>query len=215
MMGGHLYQPITGNFVVTTRLRVRGTGSPLPRTSFSLAGLFVRAPREFNAGNWQPNRENWLFFSLGTAADPEALPAELRVKGTPQFEIKTTYQSRSTLKISDAPAAHLDLRIVRDGSLFTLLHRAVEPGAKWTVLDQFIRNDLPATLWVGLTAYSDWDAAAPIYPDYERLNREGPPTSSADLIAEFESITFRRPTFKLGLPIATLVTGRLEDYTRD
>jgi hypothetical protein len=215
MMGGHLYRPVTGDFVVTTRLRVRGTTTPLPRSSFSLAGLLVRAPREFNAGNWQPNQENWLFFSLGTAADPEALPAAIRVKDTPQFEIKSTYRSRSTLKISDAPSNHLDLRIVRDGSIFTLLYRSTEPDAKWTVRDQFIRSDLPGTLWVGLTAYSDWDSAAPLYPDYLRINRDGPPTSAADLFAEFESVSFRRPQFRLGLPIATLVSGRMADYTKD
>ncbi len=215
MMGGHLYRPVNGNFVVTTRLHVTGRDSELPRRSFSLAGLLIRAPRMFNAGNWQPNQENWLFFSVGTAADPEQLPQDLQIKDTPQFEIKTTTNSRSTLKISDAPSNHVDLRVVRDGSIFTLLYRAVDPAASWTVLDQFIRPDLPDTLWVGPTAYTDWDSAAAIYPDYERLNRDGPPTAAPDLIARFEHVTFRRPAFSLGLPIATLVPERLADYTRD
>lgn len=215
MVGGHMYRPITGNFLVTTRVRVSGTQSALPRTSFSLAGLLIRAPREFNVGNWTPGKENWLFFSVGTAADVEQLPEKLAVTGRPQCEIKSTVQSKSTLKISEAPSAYVNLRIVRDGSIFTMLFRPVASGAEWKVLDQFLRPDLPETLHVGITAYSDWDSAAAVYPDYERLNRVGPPTSNADLRAEFEFIRFRRPAFNLGLPIASLVSRRMADYTRD
>lgn len=213
---GHLYRPVTGDFIVTTRIHVSGTaGSPLPKTSFSLAGLLLRAPRNFNAGNWQPNQEDWLFFSVGSAADPEALPETLRVTGRPQFEIKSTDDSRSTLKISDAPGRHVDLRVARDGSIFTLLYREARDDAEWAVLDQFIRSDLPPTLWVGITAYSDWDSIAGAYPDYEAQHRNGPASDNADLRARVEWIRFRRPTFQLGLPIATLVGRRQADYTRD
>ncbi|MEO0490221.1 MAG: hypothetical protein AAFZ49_11770, partial [Cyanobacteria bacterium J06659_2] len=91
---GHLYQEVTGDFIVTTRIRVEGTQSPLPQRSFSLAGLFIREPRTMTAETWEPNQENWLFFSVGTAS-----PA-----GRSQFEIKSTYDSLSTLKISEAQA---------------------------------------------------------------------------------------------------------------
>jgi hypothetical protein len=154
MQAGHLYREIEGNFVVTTRLRVEGTRAPLPQTLFSLAGLFIRAPREgLAAANWQPGRENWLFFSLGTA-----FPA-----GAPQFEVKTTFNSLSTLRIFDASAAYpqgrpawVELRVARQGELFSLLHR-IEGQREFTLLDQFIRPDLGAVLNVGLTAYSDWN----------------------------------------------------------
>jgi hypothetical protein len=88
---GHLYQQITGDFIVTTRLKVQGTNASLPQRSFSLAGLFIRAPRTITKENWTPKGENWLFFSIGTA-----FPA-----GSPHFEIKSTYNSVSTLKILD------------------------------------------------------------------------------------------------------------------
>ncbi len=42
---GHLYREITGDFIVTTRIKVEGTQTPVPQRSFSLAGLFVREPR--------------------------------------------------------------------------------------------------------------------------------------------------------------------------
>lgn len=192
MQAGHLYRQIAGDFIVTARIKVDGTVKAVPQRSFSLGGLFVRAPQDdLTAESWQPGRENWLFFSTGTA-----WPA-----GERHFEIKTTYNSLSTLKISPAPAGWVTLRIARQGELFTLLHKA-EDAADWTLLDQFIRPDLPETLNVGLTAYADWDSAAPIYPDFVRYNTE-PPALNGDLIAHVDSITFRRPSVGR-FPLATL-----------
>jgi hypothetical protein len=190
MMGGHIYRQIDGNFVVTARLRVEGTRAQLPQTLFTLAGLFIRAPREgLTAANWQPGRENWMFFAAGSA-----FPA-----GSPQFEIKTTYNSLSTLKIGDASAVFaggqnrwVELRIARQGELFSLLYR-VEGSREFTLHEQFIRPDLPARLNVGLTAYADWASVADIYPDFVRLNTMEP-ARNADLIARVERIDFRRPT---------------------
>jgi regulation of enolase protein 1 (concanavalin A-like superfamily) len=190
MMGGHLYRPIDGNFVVTAKLRVDGTKAQLPQTLFTLAGLFIRAPREgLTAANWQPGRENWMFFSLGTA-----FPA-----GTPQFEIKTTFNSLSTLKIADASAVYaggqtrdIELRVARQGELFSLLYR-IEGQREFTLHEQFIRPDLPQRLNVGLTAYADWASVANIYPDFVRLNTMEP-ARNADLVARVESISFRRPS---------------------
>ena len=190
MHAGHLYRPVDGNFVVTARLKVEGTDAQLPRTLFSLAGLFIRAPRDgLTAESWRPGGENWLFFSIGTAT-----PA-----GRPQFEIKTTYNSLSTLKIADASAAYangetrwVDLRIARQGELFSLLYR-IDGDAAFTLHDQFIRPDLPGRLNVGLTAYADWGSAAPIYPDFARYNTQAP-AMNADLVAFVERIDFRRPT---------------------
>ncbi|MEL7495445.1 MAG: hypothetical protein AAGJ95_15990 [Cyanobacteria bacterium J06554_11] len=189
---GHLYQEVTGDFIVTTRLKVEGTQSSVPQRSFSLAGLFIRAPRTITAANWVPNQENWLFFSLGTA-----FPARQS-----QFEIKSTYNSLSTLKISEAPTGWLRLRVARSGELFTLLYQA-EGSSEWMVLDQFIRPDLPETLNVGLTAYADWDSVAPDYPNYQQYNEQGASTQNADLVAYVESIEFRRPNTPR-FPLATL-----------
>lgn len=218
MQAGHLYREIDGNFIVTTRLKVEGTKAALPQRSFSLAGLFVRVPRPgLTAANWQPGKENWIFFSLGTA-----FPA-----GTPQFEVKTTHNSLSTLFISDASAAYapqskwVDLRIARQGELFSLLQR-VEGAAEFTLVEQFIRPDLPAKLNVGITAYADWDSAAPIYPDFRKYNTQAP-ALNGDLIAYVERIDFRRPVVDR-FPVATLdprisfmpevSRKRLDDLTR-
>lgn len=191
LQGGHLYRQVDGDFIVTTRIRVTGTTADLPQTLFSLAGLFVRAPRDVSAATWAPGQENWLFFSIGTSA-----PA-----GEPQFEIKTTTNSLSTLKILPSPTGWVELRVARHAELFTLMHRA-EGVAEWTVIDQIIRPDLPQMLNVGLTAYSDWGSVAPIYPDVMQVNTRGVP-NSADLIAHVDRIDFRRPAVGR-IPIANV-----------
>lgn len=179
---GHLYQPIDGDFIVSTRLEVSGTNADLPQTPFSLAGLFVRAPNPISAGRWAPGRENWLFFSVGTAA-----PA-----GVPHYEIKTTTNSLSTLQILPAQTGWVELRIARHGELFTLLHRP-QGVDQWEVIEQIIRPDLPRVLNVGITAYADYASVRPIYPNFFLYNTDGAPENNADLIARVDHIEFRRP----------------------
>lgn len=180
---GHLYREVTGDFIVTVDISVAGTESDLPQTEFSLAGLFIRAPRAVSAQTWAPGQENWLFFSVGTAS-----PA-----GAAQYEVKSTTNSLSTLKVLPrAETGPVTLRVARHGELFTLLDRP-QGADDWRVIDQIIRPDLPETLNVGLTAYADYGSVAPTYPDYARYNEQGAPTDNADLIAHVDVIRFRRP----------------------
>ncbi len=188
---GHLYHQIAGDFIATTRIEVVGTNADLPQTSFSLAGLFIRAPRAVSAVSWTPGQENWLFFSVGTAA-----PA-----GEPHYELKTTTNSLSTLQILPAQTGPVDLRIARHGEIFTLLARP--EGQDWAVIEQIIRPDLPMVLNVGLTAYADYDSVAPTYPNYQQYNTQGAPTQNADLIAYVDSFDLRRPATGR-LPIANI-----------
>ena len=188
---GHLYHQITGDFIATTRIEVTGAETDLPQTSFSLAGLFIRAPRAVSAASWTPGQENWLFFSIGTAA-----PA-----GEPHYELKTTTNSLSTLQIRPAPTGPVDLRIARHGEIFTLLTRP--EGQEWEVVEQIIRPDLPLVLNVGLTAYADYDSVAPIYPNFALYNTQGAPTENADLIARIDNFSIRRPATGR-LPIANI-----------
>lgn len=201
--GGLLYKNVAGDFIATTRVKVEGTADDKKlKTMFSLAGLFVRKPRTFTHDTWRPGQENWLFFSTGSATEP----------GNPQFEIKSTYQSTSTLKIYPAKHGWIDLRIVRMGEIFTLLYRYENEA--WQYLDQFIRPDLPHDLQVGLTAYADWESSAEIYPDYLRNNKLGAPKENADLIAYFDFFTVRKPNVEKVLPIALPISGAFwQDFT--
>lgn len=99
---------------------------------------------------------------------------------------------RAAAAFAGGRARDVDLRIARQGELFSLLHR-IEGATEFTLHDQFIRPDLPARLNVGLTAYADWASVADIYPDFVRLNTSEP-ARNADLLARIARIDFRRPT---------------------
>lgn len=203
--GQLLYKEVDGDFIVTTRVKVEGTADDKElKTIFSLAGLFIRSPRSFTKETWRPGQENWLFFSTGSATEA----------GSPQFEIKTTYQSTSTLRIYPAKHGWINLRIIRLREVFTLLYK-FEHG-EWQYLDQFIRPDLPDHLQVGLTAYADWSSSAEIYPDYRLNNESGAPKEEADLIAYFDYFSIREPKVTMDLPIAYPISEPFwDDFTDD
>jgi len=114
---GHLYHEVEGDFIVTTRIQVKGAQASLPQRSFSLAGFFIRAPCEFTKDTWTLKGENWLLywllFSIGIAWSA----------GKPYFRIKSTYNSLSTLKIFNAPEGWIRLRLARSSELFTMLYQ--------------------------------------------------------------------------------------------
>ena len=201
------YKEVAGDFVATTRVAARnrdGTGAPgstsggPPGSEFSLAGILVRAPREDIAccdpGGWQPGRERYVFFSIGSADQT----------GSWQFEAKTTRaaippetHSVSTLETSPAPGGESELRIARIGIYVILLVR--EPGDPWRVHRRYVRTDLPATLQVGMTCYTDW-AVASTWPSFEHNGSvvahawQDPSTPAVpDLRAQFDWFRFARP----------------------
>ncbi len=194
---GLIYRTYSGNFELTAKMKVEGVSSKLPNTTFSLAGLFVRAPRELDPKTWQRNRENWIFFSIGSATAP----------GQPQFEIKTTYNSQSTLKIYPAKSNWVTLKIVRISEIFTLLYQF--EGEEWKILDHFIRPDLPDTLQIGITAYSDWPSVSKIYPNFEEYNKNGTKKDGGDLRAYFDYISIEPGKLTKELPIANFISQQV------
>lgn len=103
------FKQVTGDFVVTTRLRTAGrSGDGAPRSSFSLAGLMLRTPRDVTPQTWKPGGENYVFLSAGSADQP----------GQYQLEVKTTINSRSDLIVEKGEAV-VTLRRPRGAS-----HRA-------------------------------------------------------------------------------------------
>lgn len=194
--GPFLYQEVTGDFVATTRVRARGTGSDLPATTWSLAGLMVREPRATTVANWEPRAENWLFATTGIAGQA----------GQPVIETKTTVNGRSALNLHPAPAGWMELRIVRVRADFLVFARA-EGAAEWTLQERFYRPDLPRTLQVGVNAYSGWDLVPELWNDPAAFNRTVITDRPTDLAAEFDYVRFDRPR----LP-ESLRGVRLSDY---
>ena len=179
--GGLLYKNVVGDFQVTASVKASGVQKETPDQSFSLGGIMARRPNQFDAGTWKEGNENWLFLTTGTADKP----------GHQQFEVKTTYQSISTLRTYPAKTEWVKLRMVRLRELFTMLYKY--EGEDWQYLDQWVRPDLPETLEVGLIAYTDWDNTGPLYPDFETINSKGIQNGVEDLILKVESVSFEYP----------------------
>ncbi|MBL6766259.1 MAG: hypothetical protein ISQ14_14985, partial [Verrucomicrobiae bacterium] len=197
--GVQAYKAVTGDFVVTTDVEPTSrSGTGAPNVNYSLAGIMVRRPRpEITAGrvDWTPNGENYIFLSMGAASDP----------GTPQFEVKTTLNSDSNLEVSPG-GARARLQIARVGQVFIVLRQI--DNQPWQVHRRYTRADLPETLHVGLTTYTDWDTCNAVGHEFHNTNLlvgsvavpgGGNRPAQPDLIARFDYVRFRRPAVPSGL----------------
>ena len=189
-----LFKPVSGDFVVTTRVRVRGRNGAIPQSPFSLAGIMVRAPRQ---GGWQPGRENYVFLSLGAADRP----------GSFQLEVKTTVNSDSQLQITPATSGEALLQVARVGPDIVMLLRQ---SAGWIVHRRYRRPDFPHTLQVGLTCYTDWPSASKV--GVGQHNTTVVRGENPDLVAAFDFVRFRRPNLPVGLSVARASDGDLLRY---
>lgn len=191
--GVQAYKPIDGDFVVTTDVQPTGrSGSGAPNAQYSLAGIMVRTPRPMTNGqaDWTPGGQNYIFLSTGAASNP----------GTFQFEVKDTRNSVSQLSIT-AGAPSAKIQVARIGSVFLVLRQIA--GSSWEVHRRYIRADMPDTVNVGLTCYTDWNTCFNVGYAFHNQNllTNGRPlpgggtlsSANPDLIARFDYVRFRRP----------------------
>jgi hypothetical protein len=177
--GVYLYKEVTGDFVVTTKLWAKGKDADIPTQEWSLAGLMARTARTDTSETWQPMQENWVFITTGIAAELEQ----------PVFETKTTINSISTLRLHPTQAGWVELALARIDAHFLLLSR--NEGKAWKIRERFTREDMPATLQVGLDAYTDWfsrDTDDPV-----TFNNVPVVDGEPDLIVLVDFIRFQRP----------------------
>jgi hypothetical protein len=225
--GAYAFKQVTGDFVATMRMHAarRGGLPGRPAALYSLGGIMVRTPRGFThaAPNpdpgsgvvlpwppsgyttpWTPNSENYIFLSYGYA-DAAAWG---NVPNTWYNEVKTTINGVSTLYATQAgiPADTdlVTLQVVRSGNVFVVLRRHGE-GGQWIIENRFTRNDMPATLQVGITTYTDWPTASAQDPFHH--NRTVNIGGNPDLVADADYLRLRRPVAAItpaalqGLPV--------------
>ena len=193
------FKEVTGDFVVTTDVEAtqrNGTGPP--RSAFSLGGIMVRTPRQITPATWRPGGENYLFLSIGAAGNP----------GNFQFEVKTTTSSVSTLQYENTGGTgHAIIQYARIGSTFIALKSI---NGVWSVHRRFSRPDMPATLQVGMTVYTDYPTASSVAPLTHNMTviRAGNP----DLVAAFDYFRFARPQVPASLVGADLMSPLISDF---
>lgn len=176
-----LYKEVTGDFVVTTKVRsTQQKGDGAPRSIFSLAGIMIRAPRDITPKTWTPGGENYVFLSLGAAKDA----------GRFAFEVKTTLNSQSNLEITETPENEAMIRAARVGSSLILLRKT--GAGPWMIHRRYNRPDMPSKLQVGMTVYTDYPSTTKLSPlqHNQTVIRDGRP----DLVAAFDFFRFQRPT---------------------
>ena len=184
------FKTVTGDFVVTTDVEVSSrAGTGAPRSSYSLAGIMIRAPRTVTPQTWHPGGENYVFLSLGAANTP----------GTFQNEVKTTVNSVSTLPITDAPGNRMQIQVARIGPYVITLRNS---AGTWVIHRRFTRPDFPATMQVGMTVYTDFNTCYGYTPFVHNgtVIHGGFP----DLMAYFDYVRFARPIVPASLANANL-----------
>ncbi len=196
-----VYKDVPGDFVVTTRLVTTGRdGRSAPRAPYSLGGIMVRSPRSDRASNWREGGENYVFLSLGSADQ----------SGRYQFEVKTTQNSQSNLEKILAPSGEAQLRVAKIGPHLILLRNQ---GNGWTVHKRYARPDMPATLQVGLTVYTDYNSASQL--GARQHNGTVIQGGNPDLIARFDYVRFLRPKVPSGLDLARASDAQLLQFLGD
>lgn len=166
--GAFLYKEVTGNFMVEVELSVgRQTNAALaPRGQFNSAGLVLRDPESRLGG-----LESWVMYNFGNQLNGLAREAKTTRPNPGNESLSTFY-----LTPLDNPVLTGALRLCRVDNGIYLFHR-MAGAASWTEEAytpltnlygngmyqptpgtvrggpiRFIRDDLPATLEIGLTA---------------------------------------------------------------
>ena len=175
LTGPLVFKEISGDFAVTMRMNVqrRNDQPGRPLRQFSLGGIMIRTPREIESAaptpsasplnqlpwppngyttDWTPDSENYIFLSVGTSDNtgPENIW---------NYEVKTTIDGNSTLYYGrdgvPADTGLVTLQAIRRGNTFVLLRQ--HDNGDWIVENRYDRPDMPDTLQVGITTYTDWE----------------------------------------------------------
>ncbi|QYR22314.1 hypothetical protein KZ483_04795 [Paenibacillus sp. sptzw28] len=180
--GVYLFKEVTGDFVVTARLKVTGKQSDIPTGSFELAGLLVRAPKNITPATWVPKQENWLYLNYGTPYNPTEMV----------LDSKTNHQSQFTWEETPVHEGWIQLKIARVGTAYYQFYKYDEQK-DWTLLKRYDRPDLPATLQVGINAHGNTKKSFGMNALAFNSSVFNEPNDRADIIAEFDYVRFKRP----------------------
>ncbi len=157
---------------------------------------------------WTPGIENYIFLSYGYA---DAAHWGDVGGGTWYNEVKTTSNSLPELYAvqTGIPSGEdrTTLQAVRVEQTFLLLRRH-GPEQPWIIENRFDRAEMPATLQVGITAYTDWNSVSAINEFHH--NRTVNPGGNPDLVADVDYYRLRRPNPALieAMLAAAPITGQ-------
>ncbi|MEO0576492.1 MAG: PASTA domain-containing protein [Pseudomonadota bacterium] len=160
-----IFKLITGNFAVHTSVEADSVSTPgqAPSSNFNTAGLMARNPTGASGD------ENYIMLNVGRQNGS--------ITGGVGSETKTTVNSNSTLFL-DSGANQGQLILCRVGNEF-ISYRFLSGDVGWTETDRFTRNDLPATLQVGMIVNA-FNAPADLRATFDFITLRATPASDAD-----------------------------------
>ncbi|XEC94917.1 hypothetical protein AB6A23_27200 [Paenibacillus tarimensis] len=180
--GVYLFKEVSGDFVVTTRLKVTGKQSNIPTGSFELAGLLVRAAKNITPETWEPKQENWFYLNYGTPSNPKGMI----------LDSKTNRNSQFTWEETPVRDGWIQLKVARVGTAYFQFFK-YDDQETWTLLRRLDRPDLPETLQVGVNAHGNTKKSFGM-PAFEfNSSVFNGPGEQADIIAEYDYVRFQRP----------------------
>ncbi len=186
--GIFLFKEVTGDFIVTTRLKVTGKTGGEPSVIWTISGLLLRAPVGLTVPLEQ-RKENWIYLMTGRG------PGADRV-----VDSKSTLASENSWDITPAQPGWYELRIARLGPLFVSMCR--QDGGDWVLRKRIFRADLPETLQAGINVTSDYRTSATM--PAAKYNAElFPDQSKPDALTAFDYVRFSR------VPAAPALRARL------
>lgn len=206
--GTLIHKNINQNFVLTTEVTATDrSGTGLPSSLFSLAGLMIRSANDYPNGaliDWAPNGENYIFLATGYANGGSG----------PHFEVKNTVNGNSSLQISNIPtAANVQIRVARIDAAVIVMYRL--PGQNWIIHQRYNRSDFPPTVQIGFVTYTDWPKVSSynhFFHNSHVLNAALSPDPTAgiafnpDLIGRFDFARFDDVSVPANLASTNLVT---------
>ena len=195
--GTLIHKNINQNFVFTIEVTASNRAmNDMPGGLYSLAGIMIRAPRNYPNGaanDWTSNGENYVFLATGFAATNH--PTCGGCPG-PHFEVKNTVNSNSQLEVSSvSTSTDVQIRVARIDDAVIVLNRF--PNGVWQVHRRYHRADFPSELQVGYVTYTNWQKVStytPFFHNTHVLNDQLNPDPSSnpsqpfnpDLVAQFD-----------------------------
>lgn len=137
--GPFIYQEVTGDFLVTSRIHIKGVKGEMPGGQWTLSGMLVREKNEAAS-----SLENWTYLMIGTGYTDSQV-----------VDMKNTIKSESEFDVGPLLGEWVTLGMFRLGD--TLIGAYKPDGGEWTIHTKYFQNPFSETVQVGMANLGNWD----------------------------------------------------------
>jgi hypothetical protein len=218
-MGPFCFQNVSGDFVFTTLVKftgANGVSSIGQNSHYSLGGIMIRTPKNFNNGltGWVAGKENYVSLMVGYGDNNgPCTPGQ----GT-HIMVNNTVNSVSNMCQTLGNGDELELRIARIGDVIILMSRP--KNGSWNVINRMVRSDFPIDMQIGFACMTDLDKAytySTSFANSHNLNSNLSPDPSTNFMQPFNadlSLSFDYGKFnKVNIPSSLIGVDLINSAT--